>query len=127
MTTADDADRDMLVHICDSLGVYPGSALIDAIVRAGFRRFAPSAPTPPEAGEDAEEQIAYWQRAAHEIEQELTKECATALADAAAKARALDVINEELSPLILAFPWVLDVLDAASAALDAVAPAAKEG
>ncbi len=56
-----------------------------------------------------------------------TRERDAALADAAAKARALDVINEELSPLILAFPWVLDVLDAASAALAANAPAAKEG
>ncbi len=91
MTTTDDADRGMLTNL-DDLG-----ALIDSfafgddgdcelsfrrcrareaagrILAAGFRR-ARSAPTPPAAGSDADEQIAYWQRAAHEIEQELTKE-----------------------------------------------------
>ncbi len=129
MTTTDDADREALVHICDSLTVYPETLLVESILRAGFRR-APSAPTrdfaarlkikvrsmrwindgdlaamdevcdgidhldasattPPEVGGDAEEQIAYWQRAAHEIEQELTKERDAAVADAAALRKAL--------------------------------------
>ncbi len=72
-----------------------------------------TAPTPPEldcrpgtimlprhafaaAGSDADEQIAYWQRAAHEIEQELTKERDAALADAAAMRKALSTVTDAM-------------------------------
>ncbi len=142
MTTTDDADReerDALHAIVRRFGVMMPASITDAVLSAGFRR-APSAstppevdcrpgtimlhtPTPPEAGESIDAVEDHYLDAIKRIEAQRD----AALADAAAKARALDVINEELSPLILAFPWVLGVLDAASAALAANAPAAKEG
>ncbi len=81
----------------------------------------------------ADEQIAYWQRAAHEIEQELTKERDAAVADAA---RLHEVVRREAdgarrvvagacSSMEFPIDWWQRKLDRLNAAL--AAPAAKEG